>query len=186
MLAGGEHAGQTMRAVPALLLLGLAAPPPVATFVIAPPWADEDANPCSQASWQLVYWPPTRDCYQIFSRGPCPETQELGFNPVSQQPECGCPAGLPLHWPATDRCYAQHSRGPCDAGEFLVGGTAGPACVAAERCEPGRAFWPADSTCYQLYTRGPCHKAAEPHPAPLHTSLLLQPHVCTTLLSTPH
>ena len=44
-------------------------------FVIAPPWADPASNPCSASSWQLVFWPPTQNCYQIFSRGPCPDTQ---------------------------------------------------------------------------------------------------------------
>ena len=38
------------------------------SFVIAPPWADQASNPCSKNSWQLVYWPPTKLCYQIFSR----------------------------------------------------------------------------------------------------------------------
>lgn len=38
------------------------------SFVIAPPWADQTSNPCSANSWQLVYWPPTKLCYQIFSR----------------------------------------------------------------------------------------------------------------------
>ena len=28
-----------------------------------------------QSSWQLVFWPPTGKCYQIFSQGPCPPTQ---------------------------------------------------------------------------------------------------------------
>ena len=49
--------------------------PPAAAFVIAPPWADPATNPCSEASWQLVFWPDTQSCYQIFSRGPCPATQ---------------------------------------------------------------------------------------------------------------
>jgi len=60
----------------------------VEAFVIAPPWADDNANPCSESSWQLVFWPPTGKCYQIFSQGPCPPTQELGFSKDSQKPEC--------------------------------------------------------------------------------------------------
>merc|ERR1712223_815495 len=84
-------------------------------FVIAPPWADDNTNPCSESSWQLVFWPPTGKCYQIFSQGPCPPTQELGFSKDSQKPECRCPQTLPIHWPATDRCYKRHSRGPCPA-----------------------------------------------------------------------
>lgn len=128
-------------------------------FVIAPPWANQNANPCSQSSWQLVYWPATKNCYQIFSRGPCPETQELGFNPNNKKPECRCPQNLPLHWPATDRCYAEHSRGPCEVNQYLVTAeSSSPACVSTERCEPGMAFWPPDKNCYELYTQGPCHK----------------------------
>ena len=61
-----------------------------------------------QSSWQLVFWPATGKCYQIFSQGPCPPTQvasnfgwtptsasdnenvlqELGFSKDSQKPEC--------------------------------------------------------------------------------------------------
>jgi len=147
----------------------------VEAFVIAPPWADDSANPCSESSWQLVFWPPTGKCYQIFSQGPCPPTQELGFSKDSQKPECRCPQTLPIHWPATDRCYKRHSRGPCPATQYLdlptsppkntsavatrtPRGTPSPRCVPSGQCKPGRAFWPPDGQCHDLYSQGPCHK----------------------------
>ena len=132
------------------------------SFVIAPPWADPATNPCSRSSWQLVYWPPTNNCYQIFSQGPCPDTQELGYNPVTSAPECRCPHTLPLHWPHNDRCYAEYSRGPCDVNQYLAPVSAdndtAVECVTTERCDPGSVFWPPDQQCYILYTQGPCHK----------------------------
>ena len=54
-------------------------------FVIAPPWANPVINPCSGKSWQLIYWPPDGRCYQIFEKGPCPDTQELAFHAVSKR-----------------------------------------------------------------------------------------------------
>ena len=54
-------------------------------FVIAPPWANPVINPCSGTSWQLIYWPPDGRCYQIFEKGPCPDTQELAFHAVSKR-----------------------------------------------------------------------------------------------------
>jgi len=135
-------------------------------FVIAPPWANGSSNPCSESSWQLVYWPDTGKCYQIFSQGPCPDTQELAFSHHDQKPECRCPQTLPIYWPHTDRCYKRHSRGPCPVTQYLETGdndesgdsSISPHCVPSGRCDPGWAFWPGDSTCYQLYSQGPCHK----------------------------
>ena len=54
-------------------------------FVIAPPWANPTINPCSNKSWQLIYWPPDGQCYQIFEQGPCPDTQELAFHAINKQ-----------------------------------------------------------------------------------------------------
>ena len=129
-------------------------------FVIAPPWANPSTNPCSASSWQLVYWPPTKNCYQIFSRGPCPETQELGYNPVTSAPECRCPHDLPLHWEDTDQCYAEYSRGPCEVNQYLtISEEDGDvSCVPTQICQTGSVFWPQDQQCYPLYTQGPCHK----------------------------
>ena len=54
-------------------------------FVIAPPWANPVINPCSEKSWQLIYWPQDGACYQIFEQGPCPDTQELAFHPTNKR-----------------------------------------------------------------------------------------------------
>jgi hypothetical protein len=74
----------------------------VSSFVIAPPWANAVSNPCSSRSWQLIHWPADGECYQIFSQGPCPRSQELAFNDITKLAECRCPKEL-LYWSATDR-----------------------------------------------------------------------------------
>ena len=67
-------------------LLALTILPAIADgFVIAPPWANPAINPCSETSWQLIYWPPDGRCYQIFEQGPCPDTQELAFHAISKR-----------------------------------------------------------------------------------------------------
>jgi hypothetical protein len=63
-----------------LFLLGFAE-----GFVIAPPWANPTINPCSEQSWQLIYWPADGKCYSIFEQGPCPDTQELAFHSINGQ-----------------------------------------------------------------------------------------------------
>ena len=40
----------------------------VGGFVIAPPWANPQLNPCSATSWQLIHWPGDGVCYPIFSQ----------------------------------------------------------------------------------------------------------------------
>ena len=66
------------------LLLGLFWPSIAQGFVIAPPWANPLINPCSNKSWQLIYWPSDGQCYQIFEQGPCPDTQELAFHATNK------------------------------------------------------------------------------------------------------
>jgi len=133
---------------------------PGSGFVIAPPWANPVRNPCSSSSWQLVFWPPNLQCYKIFSQGPCPETQELGFSSQDKVPVCRCPQNLPLLWEPTGKCYSRYSRGPCQVDQYvdLNQDTGNPICRTTERCEPGRVFWPPEQRCFQLYTQGPCHK----------------------------
>ena len=158
--------------------------PRIKSFVIAPPWANPDVNQCSRSSWQLIHWPEDGKCYPIFSQGPCPRTQELGFNQATMRAECKCPKHL-LYWPAADRCYEQFSRGPCEVNQYLVqmddkmastlklvqlqggGGQTSfnqnvAMCKNTEICANGWIFWPPMQQCYQLYTQGPCHKVAPP------------------------
>ena len=54
-------------------------------FVIAPPWANPVINPCSETSWQLIFWPSDGRCYRIFEQGPCPDTQELAFHSTNKR-----------------------------------------------------------------------------------------------------
>ena len=146
-------------------------------FVIAPPWANPEVNRCSRTSWQLIYWPDHDQCYQIFEQGPCPKSQELGFNGLTKRAECRCPKSL-LYWPAADRCYEEFSRGPCEVNQYLVKAAAAAdnkavtsaaaaasgnsnqlaQCKNTEICANGWIFWPPHQQCYQLYTQGPCHK----------------------------
>jgi len=132
------------------------------SFVIAPAWADANKNPCSSRSWQLVYWPPNQQCYKIFTRGPCPATQELTFQADRQSAVCRCPENLPLLWKETERCYSRYSRGPCHVNQYIDiaddGSGLPPVCKERQRCEPGWIFWPPDGKCHEMYTQGPCHK----------------------------
>jgi len=141
------------------LLLGLFWPSIAQGFVIAPPWANPLINPCSNKSWQLIYWPSDGQCYQIFEQGPCPDTQELAFHATNKLAVCRCPKNL-LYWPATDRCYPQHSRGPCEANQYLQRDEISKrvVCQQTKICENGWVFWPPMQDCFQLYTQGPCHK----------------------------
>lgn len=161
----------------AVLLLVLAWLRGSLAFVIAPPWANPLINPCSEKSWQLIYWPQDGRCYQIFEQGPCPDTQELAFHATNKrvsallkivtkflkvdflQAICRCPKNL-LYWPATDRCYPQHSRGPCEANQYLQleSESQQVICQQTKICENGWIFWPPMQDCFQLYTQGPCHK----------------------------
>jgi len=143
-----------------LLLLLLVLSPSCHGFVIAPAWVNPARNPCSLSSWQLLYWPKDKQCYKIFTQGPCPDTQELAYHPLKQAPVCRCPQDLPLHWQPTDKCYSRYTRGPCQVNQFLdlEEVTGKPVCRQSRRCEPGQRFWPPDQTCHQLYAQGPCHK----------------------------
>ena len=138
--------------------------PHSSAYVIAPPWADAKKNPCSARSWQLVFWPPNQQCYKIFTRGPCPATQELSYQSDSQVAACRCPENLPMLWKETERCYSRYSRGPCQVNEYIdtVAGpgesSLPPVCRERQRCEPGWIFWPPDGKCHEMYTQGPCHK----------------------------
>ena len=150
------------------------------SFVIAPPWANQAANPCSATSWQLLYWPGDKKCYQIFEQGPCPRSQELAFNAINKRAECRCPKDL-LYWPATDRsdqsriweklirfkclllcfrCYPEYGKGPCELNQYLEKSseTDRVQCRTMELCKNGRIFWPSEAKCYELYSQGPCHK----------------------------
>ncbi len=93
-----------------LLVLSLL-PSLVASFIIAPPWAEESLNPCARRSWQLLLWPADGRCYQIFGRGPCPPTQELAFDHAEGGAVCRCPKDL-LYWPETDRCEEEEETFP--------------------------------------------------------------------------
>lgn len=90
--------------------------------VVPPPWADPTFNPCASqpGGWQLIYWPPDKKCYRIFTRGyPCPETMELGPGPDKGTPECNCPPGT-AQSARDSRCYALYEKELCDDGEFFA------------------------------------------------------------------
>lgn len=90
--------------------------------VVPPPWADPTFNPCASqpGGWQLIYWPPDKKCYRIFTRGyPCPETMELSPGPDKGTPECNCPPGT-AQSARDSRCYTLYEKEPCDDGEFFA------------------------------------------------------------------
>lgn len=152
-------------------------------FVIAPPWANKEVNPCSNKSWQLLLWPQDGQCYRIFDQGPCPKTQVLVFDNIESRARCQCPKEL-VFWAPTDRCYPPYEKGPCEVNQYLdpynqedsssskkelqkfsnknallASKPKGkPQCRNIKRCPNGWVFWPTLNDCFQLYTQGPCHK----------------------------
>lgn len=101
--------------------------------IIAPAWADPEWNPCASmpGGWQLLYWPPLKKCFKIFTVGyPCPETMELSptavissgkrMAAVSQGPlaECRCPPGTALSL-SHNKCFKLFERLPCDKGQYF-------------------------------------------------------------------
>jgi len=108
----------------------------VSAAVIPPAWADSSINPCAKESWQYLYWKGDGECYPIFKRGPCPETQELVFDSAAKEATCRCPSQL-LYWEEDRRCYAPFVRGPCPHGSFLHPGRA-TATSRDQRPDPHR------------------------------------------------
>lgn len=97
--------------------------------IIPPPWSDPEKNPCASqpGGWQLLYWPPLKQCFKIFQKGyPCPETMEL--SPVTSHvirtttnsaiAECTCPPGTALSY-ESNKCHNLFEKGPCDKGKYF-------------------------------------------------------------------
>ncbi|CAG0924858.1 unnamed protein product [Notodromas monacha] len=63
----------------------------------------------------LVFWPADDRCYQLYSRGPCPEGQILVYDPLAKFISCQtnpCDAELNVLW-NDGVCYALSTTGPC-------------------------------------------------------------------------
>ncbi|XP_011296245.2 uncharacterized protein LOC101892649 isoform X1 [Musca domestica] len=148
--------------------------------IIPPPWSDPDKNPCATmpGGWQLLYWPPLKKCFKIFSLGyPCPETMELSptipigsskKRQMSNAPvaECRCPPGTALSG-QTNKCYKIYERGPCAKGQYfnpvaeMQQGNKRTTnrwgvCKTPKTCPENQLFWPQDGKCYSRLTKGPC------------------------------
>ncbi|XP_075161371.1 uncharacterized protein LOC142234172 isoform X1 [Haematobia irritans] len=150
--------------------------------IIPPPWSDPDKNPCATmpGGWQLLYWPPLKKCFKIFSIGyPCPETMELSPTasigtskkklmanaPVA---ECRCPPGTILSG-QNNKCFRIYERGPCSKGQYFSPVPEMPMvnkrhsnrwgmCKTPRTCPENMIFWPHDGKCYTRLTKGPCTK----------------------------
>ncbi|XP_053953273.1 uncharacterized protein LOC128860064 isoform X1 [Anastrepha ludens] len=152
--------------------------------IVPPPWSDPEKNPCASmpGGWQLLYWPPLKQCFKIFTIGyPCPETMELSPAPSvgktkaarnnAPAAECRCPPGTALS-AETNKCHDIFQRGPCERGAFFAplpeertaanGGRRSNnrwgTCKTARQCPVGMIYWPKDGKCYAQYTKGPCVK----------------------------
>jgi hypothetical protein len=129
----------------------------VLTAVVAPPWAQEGAEPCGD--WQEVRWPADGRCYRIFRQGPCPVTMEIAFRTDRREAECRCPPGK-AQWSRDAKCHALYRRGPCQIGRYFapVVNTRWGACLDIEKtCAKDELYWPKDEgQCYKRLTRGPC------------------------------
>ncbi|XP_046807570.1 uncharacterized protein LOC111685867 isoform X1 [Lucilia cuprina] len=150
--------------------------------IIPPPWSDPEKNPCATmpGGWQLLYWPPLKKCFKIFTIGyPCPETMELGptasigsskKKSISNAPlaECRCPPGTVLS-AKNNKCYKIFERGPCNKGQYFspiaetqlgIKRTTNRwgVCKTPRSCPDDMVFWPKDGKCYTKLTKGPCTK----------------------------
>lgn len=98
--------------------------------IFPPPWSDPEKNPCATmpGGWQLLYWPPLKKCFKIFTIGyPCPETMELSPAPLNGKSkgnqnaataECRCPPGSALS-ALTNKCHKIFERDPCEKGQYF-------------------------------------------------------------------
>ncbi|XP_064100508.1 uncharacterized protein LOC135211207 [Macrobrachium nipponense] len=125
--------------------------------VIPPRWVNATLNPCAKKSWQLLYWPEDNSCYQIFTQGPCNDTQEFYYNLSSGKGACRCPRDKVLHRP-TGLCFDEYSKGPCPPRQFLAGREESNIGICQDflECPPRHVFWPRNNKCYELHTQGPC------------------------------
>ena len=58
----------------------------------------------------MYYYPPTRQCFELYKQGPCPEGHILSFNYANLRPECKCRRGYHLHH-NDGKCYLLNTRG---------------------------------------------------------------------------
>ncbi|XP_067643794.1 uncharacterized protein [Eurosta solidaginis] len=152
--------------------------------IVPPPWSDPEKNPCASmpGGWQLLYWPPLKQCFKIFTIGyPCPATMELspalivGKSKSARQnapaAQCRCPPGTALS-ADTNKCHEIFKRGPCEHGAYFsplpeertaVEAGKRPSnrwgiCKMTKQCPMGLIYWPKDGKCFTQYTKGPCVK----------------------------
>ena len=60
----------------------------------------------------MYYYPTTRQCFELYKQGPCPEGHILSFNYGTLRPECKCRGGYHFH-PGDGKCYLLNTRGKC-------------------------------------------------------------------------
>lgn len=133
----------------ALMLVGDAAIEP-------PPWGDPSKNPCANkpGGWQLLYWPPLKQCFKIYTVS----TQEI-------QVFLGISSKLHARYMHTQWkiffliLICQQLGYPCPETMELTPGSNSRIStgLAAEcRCPPGTAQHHDSTSCYKLYEQGPC------------------------------
>lgn len=119
----------------------------IETAVVPPPWSDPFNNPCAAqpGGWQLLYWPPLKKCFKIFTVKmlsttqnflvitinlqlgyPCPDTMELSpvgssatYKSAMTTAECRCPPGT-AQSKITSKCHTLFERGPCELGQYFA------------------------------------------------------------------
>ncbi|XP_055384230.1 uncharacterized protein LOC129613919 [Condylostylus longicornis] len=149
----------------------------IKSAIVPPPWSDPEKNPCAlmPGGWQLLYWPPLKKCFKIFSVGyPCPDTMELSPATLTGKQmaklgitaECKCPPGT-AQSRKNQKCYQLFEQGPCSKGEYFNEAQESVGrkptirwgkCEKPRPCPKGMLFWPRDTKCYTKFTRGPCRK----------------------------
>ncbi|KAJ8963919.1 hypothetical protein NQ314_005247 [Rhamnusium bicolor] len=106
---------------------------------------------CTNPSW--IYWPKDGQCYQMFTRGPCPKGQLLIADPNNRIPMCKCSSHKELrdYRYEDGQCYQHFTKGPCwEKGHlFLPDKSCG--------CHSFLPHFHEDSQkCFELDSIGPC------------------------------
>lgn len=70
----------------------------------------------------MYYHSETNQCYELYTRGPCPKGHILAFNYTIEKPECKCEDGFVYH-PDDGACYELNTPGPCYSMQQCETGT---------------------------------------------------------------
>jgi len=110
---------------------------------------------CDAARMARQYWPHTRSCHELHTRGPCVSGHVFLYNSTLGHTSCDCHQGMRDNYHQDSRqCFPLNSRGPCSSGHVFTkpNETSRPMCS----CLNGHLLNSETSTCHRAYTRATC------------------------------